>query len=578
MKAKQKTILSAVVWAALLVLAALLVSFKLELVETQMAQTYYYGFAPIDDTLMYQSAVSVAEGDWLGSYSWKTLSKHMFFSVWLAWLYDMEVPYLVGGHLLYLVACVAAAWACAPLFRHKQWCAAVFAALWMSPYSWAQFTLRVYRDNIFPSLCLLFFAGALGMFLRFRQKPWRSVVFALLAGLGFGTAWLTREDGTWLLPFAGCATAAYLLLTALQKDMKLRQKLWRAALPVLSAAVGLVCIGLYCEQNYQHYGRFVVSDFTSKEFQDTIGALLRCETDGAHEQILVCKQTRDKVAAASPLYARLEQTITDNPALYGGYGSEEDREFNSGGFYWALRIVASETGYYTNARETRDFFAALAAEINEACDSGMLEHRGGKKSTIVMPWHAEYLQPTLEEFGNSVRCLLQFEQTTALAELSTPPPDQAAEMRAFLHTELSTVTGLDGTGVMYTASQIDAARRMAGITRYYRSAMVPALVLAMLGLFGWIFRAVREIRAKKIGFGAMAAILLLGVLLSVLLRVGIASYMEAVSFQIGTYLMYLSPACPLLLLFGAAGAVCALEMAGGMIARLFARRKKAPRP
>ena len=39
---------------------------------------------------------------------------------------------------------------------------ALFAALAFLPSSWAAYTLRVYRDNIFPALCLYFFAGMAG--------------------------------------------------------------------------------------------------------------------------------------------------------------------------------------------------------------------------------------------------------------------------------------------------------------------------------------------------------------------------------------------------------------------------------
>ncbi|MEG1651790.1 MAG: hypothetical protein RR287_08260, partial [Oscillospiraceae bacterium] len=159
----KRKIRHSLLWILLAVILVLLVFFKFSLTGRQMAEVYFSSYAPIDDTLMYDSAVSIVEGNWLGDYTWKTMSKHMFFSVWLAGLSKLGIPYLVGGQLLYLVACVAAAAAVIPLFKRKWGSAVVFALLWMSPYSWAQFTLRVYRDNIFPSLCLLFFAGVIGM-------------------------------------------------------------------------------------------------------------------------------------------------------------------------------------------------------------------------------------------------------------------------------------------------------------------------------------------------------------------------------------------------------------------------------
>ena len=84
------------------------------------------------------------------------------------------------------------------------------------PSSWASYTLRVYRDNIFPALCLLFFAGMAGAALRAvfytRQQapiwPW-----LLAAGVGLACGYLNREDaGLFLLPFAIAATLCMLVV------------------------------------------------------------------------------------------------------------------------------------------------------------------------------------------------------------------------------------------------------------------------------------------------------------------------------------------------------------------------------
>lgn len=97
----------------------------------------------------------------------------------------------------------------------------LYALLAFLPSSWASYTLRVYRDNIFPALCLLFFAGMAGAALRAvfytRQQapiwPW-----LLAAGVGLACGYLNREDAGLFccllplrLPFACwwcCCTAA----------------------------------------------------------------------------------------------------------------------------------------------------------------------------------------------------------------------------------------------------------------------------------------------------------------------------------------------------------------------------------
>ena len=63
-------------------------------------------------------------------------------------------------------------------------------------------------------------------------------------------------------------------------------------------------------------------------------------------------------------------------------------------------------------------------------------------------------------------------------------------------------------------------------------------------------------------------IVFLGIFLTICLRIGIVSYIEAANFQIGTYLLYLASAGPLVLLFATYGAVGAVQF------MLEKRRKK----
>ena len=200
---------------------AVLVLLRCGLTSFQQAYTWVGG-APLDDELMFRAAQAITAGEWLGAYDYLTLSKAMFFPVWLALLHVLHLPYLVSGAALWCAASLLAAFAFAPLWRNAEpGCGRVltlglFGALAFLPSSWAAYTLRVYRDNIFPALCLVFFAGMAGMALRAvfytaKQKPlWP---WLLAAGVGLACAYLDREDaGMFLLPFAGAATIIVLVV------------------------------------------------------------------------------------------------------------------------------------------------------------------------------------------------------------------------------------------------------------------------------------------------------------------------------------------------------------------------------
>ena len=79
---------------------ALLVCLRLALTGFQQAYTWVGG-APLDDELMFRAAQNITAGEWLGAYDYLTLSKAMFFPVWLALLHALHLPYLVAGAALW---------------------------------------------------------------------------------------------------------------------------------------------------------------------------------------------------------------------------------------------------------------------------------------------------------------------------------------------------------------------------------------------------------------------------------------------------------------------------------------------
>ena len=79
---------------------AVLVVLRCGLTSFQQAYTWVGG-APLDDELMFRAAQAITAGEWLGAYDYLTLSKAMFFPVWLALLHALHLPYLVSGAALW---------------------------------------------------------------------------------------------------------------------------------------------------------------------------------------------------------------------------------------------------------------------------------------------------------------------------------------------------------------------------------------------------------------------------------------------------------------------------------------------
>ena len=183
------------------VLCALLVCLRLALTGFQQAYIWVGG-APLDDELMFRAANHITAGQWLGAYDYLTLSKAMFFPVWLALLHALHLPYLISGAALWCGAALLAAFAFSTLWRKKDpaqgrvLTLGLFAVLAFLPSSWAAYTLRVYRDNIFPALCLYFFAGMAGMALRAVFTPEKPLwPWLAAAGVWPAAIWTARMPG-----------------------------------------------------------------------------------------------------------------------------------------------------------------------------------------------------------------------------------------------------------------------------------------------------------------------------------------------------------------------------------------------
>ena len=253
------------VWVAGLVV-------RLALTGFQQAYTWVGG-APLDDELMFRAAQSISAGNWLGAYDYLTLSKSMFFPVWLAFLNALHIPYLLGGVGLWCVASLFAAFAFSPLWEKlpagqgRVVTLGLFAALAYLPTSWASYTLRVYRDNIFPALCLLAFAGFSAAALRVLRTdrtplwPW-----LLVGGIGLTAGYLNREDaGLFLLPFTVLATLGML-------GVAVRRRRWtRALVQLLPYAMLAGGIGIFCALNQAYSGDFTLSVSPSQVIRLSFG-------------------------------------------------------------------------------------------------------------------------------------------------------------------------------------------------------------------------------------------------------------------------------------------------------------------
>lgn len=386
----------------------------------------------LDDMLMYDMARSVVSGNWLGAYSYLAMGKHALFAVWLALLNRLGVSVLFAGQLLFVTAALCAAAALRPLLKNNARRLAFLALLLFSPNSYADFTLRVYRDNITSSVTLIFFACCAGFALRARRGSGRSLwLFGAGAGFSLGAAWLLREDAAWLLPFAALA-----LVLSFFEIFKGARSIARFAALSLLVALPIASISAYSFVNCKNYGRFAVSDLSSPEFADAYGAMTRViiPKNERNPIIPVPASTREKLYAVSPSFAELREYLEAPDFLRWQKDCGDGQlEFSGGGIYWAVRGAASLAGHYDSPESAKAYYENVANEINAAADSGALGEVLPKRSGLNTPITAQYVGPTLVSSLKSLYTVVTYADLRCDPENSVGSDLLIDEMEQFLH-------------------------------------------------------------------------------------------------------------------------------------------------
>ena len=392
----------------------------------------------LDDMLMYKLAKNVAAGEWFGNYTYLTLAKRALYAVWLAMLNKLGISVLLAGNILAVLAAIAICEALNPAFKSRFAKLAIFAVLVFSPNSYADFTLRVYRDNISTSFSMFFFAGAIGLVLRAGQQKYRCrnlIGWGVLCGISLGCCLLLREDAAWLLIFAVPAAVVYIFQVFHSKCNAVIGKLCVIA---LTAALTLGCVGAYAGMNYKYYGRFVISDLTSSEFTAAYGAMTRIivPSDEKNAIVPVPASSREKLANASPAFAELMPYLESAEfSIWQKDCGNGKLEYSGGGFYWAVRNAASLLGYYETPQKAQEYFTRLADEINAAADSGALGEVIARRSGLNSPVTSDYIMPTLAESLDGLLRVVTYSDVRCDPTSCTGSQLVLDEMEDFLHCE-----------------------------------------------------------------------------------------------------------------------------------------------
>ena len=346
-----------------------------------------YAGGGADDDLFVHQADALLDGRWLGPFDDYTLVKGPFYPLFLAAAALFRLPIQVATQAAILAGGLVASCAAGRLLdrRAGTFC---FAVLVLDPAPFDRMGSLLLREPLYGGEIVLVLGLAAHAFLVRTAHPLGS---ALLLGLAFGALWMTREEGSLLLP-----SLALLAAWRIGRD-HLEGRRWTRIAPLILVPVAscLLPILLVSAINRLEYGVFRTTDSTAHPLMSAYGALQRID----HPWRPTIPIPRSSLLAAytvSPAARELAPDLEGEGRRFWTIASCRDEPFpgcddiQAGWIVWALRGAVTAAGHYHTARDADRFYRRLGREVNEACDDGRISCTGHGAS-LLPPFDVRYL-------------------------------------------------------------------------------------------------------------------------------------------------------------------------------------------
>jgi len=389
------------------------------------------GWADYDDHWFLRKAISILDGRWLGPYNSLTLIKGAAYPLWIALVSRLGIPLLFAQQLLYAFACLAVSLALAPSIRSSASRVVLFVVVLFNPMTFSDdIASRVARESIYPALGLLIFAGVAGAALRLDARRRDLLPWVFLSGVAVAVFWHTREEGVWILPLLGLATAALVCWVVIDWRGRWRRGLLVVALPALiftSAHEAIVVT------NGLHYGAFADVEFKWRPYLRAYGSLRQVRQHPAIPRVAVPEEVRRRVYAISPAFAELRPFLERD--LVGWKRGAADYENDS--FMWAFREAVERAGYYKRgAPAVERYYDRLSDEIEAARVSGRLDARRARAS-LFPPLLSGQRRAVLQTWIVAAEKVLRFSDVSVNPASSDGSDDDLREYAAVTHMRLA---------------------------------------------------------------------------------------------------------------------------------------------
>lgn len=345
-----------------------------------------------DDVLMVRQAEALIDGNWLGEYDDKTLTKGFFYPFFIATCNKLHIKYSIGSTVFYVLASILFIYSIHHLVKRKGSLIYYYLLLLYNPISFAFETYqRLYRNSIVPALTIIIFS--LIILLIKNKDSKKRYILSFLVGFILFVMYNNRQDMIWIVP-----SLALLAIFLINKS-----KILKSSIPLFIIFITFITGNtIISTKNYLEYGLYTTNELEKSSFKTTFLELSKIKSKNMDSQI--SKETLDKVAKTSETFNNL-YTKEKQIELYTNWtykSSEIGKEINNGFLIWALRSIVD---YKNGAKFAEQTWENIYTEIKDE----KFEKRFILNNVYLVPPRLSYIPIVLKEVPKNLKYIVTYE-------------------------------------------------------------------------------------------------------------------------------------------------------------------------
>ena len=470
---------------------------------------------PHDVTLFLHQAMSILEGNWLGTYSEKTLMKGPITPMWIALMNFLGIPLLLSHHLFYAAGCVLSLLAFKRFTSNNWFLLFIFTLLLFNPYSYNYGPIAsAFREMLHQPVVLTLIALSIILAVDFMKRREVNIGLIILFGVILVLFWNNREEGVWVVPYLIwllMAMAYSIWVGWGSNKAQTATKLLQVVL--ITGAIWAVGTYAIAWKNHQEYEVFAVVELKTAEFKRALSGLLSIDAKHWRSHYPAQPDVLDKLYAL-PSGSELD---LDKKA---GKTREPIHSFQ---LAWAFRSAVRDAGYYDKGGSAvLEFYDRIGKEIETACAEKKFAC-SKPLFGVLPPWHPGYTKVFFEDLNKVFDKIIVFGHDLHIDDFhSWGNAQDFLVISRLVNSPIRVIENQQNRlPAFYTRLKKNKTKYQIKLLEFYR-AIIPYLFwLAVLGVCPRLFRIFKTRQANTLDavYFGIAGTLLLQLLIFTLLRV-----------------------------------------------------------